>query len=285
MNAAGKRYVIHGSRSDRFTIWNISDIHLWAAACSIKRVRRDIKAIQEDPYSLWLSTGDNGEYIPYNDKRFDPSAVRDDVAVKDLGKVGATLGRELVNLFRPIADKCLGVGMGNHEFTYMLKSDGQHLHGWLCEELGVPDLAYSSLFDVVFCRMARVRKPRIQSEQPGAGERRQFRFFTHHGAGYAVTKGGKLNRLLRFMDDFEADVYMIGHLHDQTGTRRVTVGANSECTELADRQSIGVISGAYLKTYQQGVTTYGEIKGYAPATLGASWVAIRPETRELWGRI
>jgi hypothetical protein len=46
-----------------------------------------------------------------------------------------------------------------------------------------------------------------------------------------------------------------------------------------------VISGSYLKTYAQGVTSYGEQKGYEPTTLGAAWVAIKPQTRDIWGRV
>jgi hypothetical protein len=44
---------------------------------------------------------------------------------------------------------------------------------------------------------------------------------------------------------------------------------------------VGVISGSYLKTYAQGVTTYGEQKGYEPTSLGAAWVQIHPESRRL----
>jgi len=107
----------------------------------------------------------------------------------------------------------------------------------------------------------------------------------HHGAGGAQTKGGKINRLKKFMDAFEADIYMMGHVHDQTGTREVVLSVNHAGTKLIQKEKIGVISGGYLKTYSQDVTTYGEVAGYSPTTMGAAWVTIKPETRELAGRI
>ena len=61
--------------------------------------------------------------------------------------------------------------------------------------------------------------------------------------------------------------------------------ADADCTKIRNRTRLGVVSGSYLKTYAQGVTSYGEQKGYEPVTLGAAWVKINPETREMWGRV
>jgi hypothetical protein len=112
-----------------------------------------------------------------------------------------------------------------------------------------------------------------------------FRVWCHHGAGAAQTKGGKINRLVSFMRNFDADIFFMGHVHDQMGARIQVLTADNDCTRLRNRQKVGVISGSYLKTYDQGVTSYGEQKGYEPTTLGAAWVAIQPWHREIWGRI
>jgi hypothetical protein len=69
------------------------------------------------------------------------------------------------------------------------------------------------------------------------------------------------------------------------GARLQVLEANADCTKLTNRTKIGVVSGSYLKTYAQGVTSYGEQKGYEPTTLGAAHVQIRPDTREVWGRV
>ncbi len=288
MLAAGTRHILWPSKTDVFKIWNLADIHLASAACNEKHVRADIEEIKNDPYSYWLSTGDCAEFITYSDRRFDPEAVASWVNTRDLAKIGAVTYERLRDLFSPIKHKCLGLGIGNHERAYATHNDSVDRHGWLCTELGVQNLTYSSMMHVCFARGLVTDKPRLLaagiSPDPGT-HREAFRLWTHHGAGGAQTKGGKINRLKKFMDAFLADIYMMGHVHDQTGTREVVLTTNRTCTKITEQQKIGVISGGYLKTYSQGITTYGEVAGYSPTTLGAAWVTVKPETRELAGRI
>jgi len=159
----------------------------------------------------------------------------------------------------------------------------------LCNELEAPDLQYCALFDLVFVRKARTKKPYLSEESPaqedGKGRSVTFRVFGHHGAGYAQTPGGKLNRLVQFMQSFVADIYFCGHVHDKVGRREPALGANADCTKIEAYERVGVISGSYLKTYAQGTTTYGEQRGYRPTTLGAATVRINPDKRKVRGEI
>jgi len=146
----------------------------------------------------------------------------------------------------------------------------------------VSNLQYSALFDVVFCVTKRVKAPELRQQPPaGKGQRQQFRVFAHHGAGYAQTPGGKLNKLIQFMQSFDADLYFIGHVHDQVARREPALTANTDCTRIMERQRLGMVSGSYLKTYQQGSTSYGEQRGYRPTALGAAVARITPATREM----
>ena len=286
MLAAGTVYISQPSKQSEFKLWNISDIHMASAACDEKHVRADIEEIANDPYSLWIGTGDYAEFITHSDRRFDPEAVADWVDLRNLSQLGIITYRRLRELFLPIAGKCLGLGLGNHERSYSLNNDGSDRHGWLCTELGVQNLTYSAMMHIVFCRFNEDTEPGIISK-PDAGtcSRHMFRLWAHHGAGGAQTKGGKMNRLKKFMDTFDSDIYMMGHVHDQTGTREVVLTTDQTGNRLVQREKIGVISGGYLKTYAQDTTTYGEVAGYSPTTLGAAWVTIKPETRKLAGRI
>ena len=292
MQAAGQRFIWHGSRTDEIKLVYFSDLHWLAKACAEGAVRKQIAEILEDPYTFWIGGGDYGEFIGFGDtKRFDPDAVADHVKVSDLGQLGRMTYEQIAGLFRPIKHKCLGLTVGNHEKQYMRRMQQEDLHGWLCTELEVPNLGYSCFLDVVFCRTEGWKLPVLMSKRPlRRGEHRHistetFRVFCHHGAGAAQTKGGKINRLVKFMENFEADIYFMGHVHDQMGVRTTPLTANKDCTELISITKLGVISGSFLKTYAQGVITYGEQKGYSPVTLGAAWVKIRPDTRELWGRV
>jgi len=256
MEAAGKRYVNYSSRSASFRIWNLSDIHWMSKACAEDEVRKDVQTIADDPYSLWIGGGDYCDFIGYTDKRFDPDAVASWVKVKDMGELGRFGMRQIRDLFWPIRKKCLGLLLGNHEKKYELHTEQESLHAWFCEELGVPNLQYSSLFDVVFFRYPHGGKPRLSMKAPPQRifSRRQFRIFCHHGAGYAQTPG--------------------------LARKEPAIGADVSCKKLTQRTRLGVIAGSYLKTYQQGTTTYGEQRGYRPTALGASIVKITPDKNE-----
>jgi hypothetical protein len=289
MEAAGKRWIAYPSRTMQFTIWNLADLHLMNAACAVDQIHRDVQIIAEDPCAVWMGGGDYADFIGYRDKRFHPDAVSRDVTVQELGKLGRAGIRRARDIFLPIRDKCVGLLLGNHELKYQIATEQEDLHAWLCEELGVPNLHYSALFDMVFVRDHRVKAPKLLFESGPYGKRgysvRAKRIFAHHGAGYAQTEAGKLKRLIQFMDRFDADLFFCGHVHDQTGKRRNKIGADAACNKLVAREQVGVISGSYLKTYAQGITTYGEQRGFTPTNLGAAWIRFEPDKNKVWAEI
>jgi len=290
MEAKGKWYIKYSGSETEFRIWNIADIHYGNKASAIEQAKRDIKEIEEDPYSFWVGGGDYAEYIGFSDKRFDPDSVHEKITVKDMGQLGRVLIKEVRDLLFPIKHKCLGLLLGNHEKRYALEKDQADLHGWLCTELEVRNFEYSAFFDIVFCLYKSGAKPQLLNEVPDKTKSSYqhsdaYRFFVHHGAGFATTPAGKLNRLINAMDWFDANIYMVGHVHDQTGKRIVQLGADRSCRKLTETQRVGVISGSYLKTYSQGVTTYGEQRMYRPTVLGAAVISIRPFKHEIRGEV
>jgi len=285
VEASGKRYIIYGSRKDVFTFWHLADLHIWNSACDFKKVKQDIQTIKDDPFAFWQGGGDYADYIGFDDKRFDPDCVPQNTLVKDMGKLGKKQAEEVRGLFEPIKHKCLGLIEGNHEKQYQRRKDQSDLHSWLCTELNVPNLKYSALFDVVFSRQTTKDPKLLYEKYLKLYDCRTVRFFVHHGAGFAQTPGGKLNRLIQFMQMFDADIFFCAHVHDQVGRRDVTISANESCTKLTERVKLGVVSGSYLKTYSQGTTSYGEQRGYRPTTLGSAMVSIKPQTGEIKGEI
>ena len=280
MEAAGKRYIYYGSRRDEFRIWNLADLHVGSKGCAEGHIRADVERIRADTHAFWFGGGDYADFIGHTDKRFDPDAVAEWVDVKALGDLGKKSMERVLGMLRPIADKCLGMIVGNHEKKFEKKNLQDSLHGWLCHELGVPCLEYSAFVDLVFVRKPGVRRPRLHPNRAHRGcSAHAWRVFIHHGSGYAQTPGGKLNRLVQFFNAADADIYFCGHVHDQVARRQVKIGADAACKTLVESECIGVISGSYLKTYAQGSTLYGEMKGYQPTNLGAAWVTVCPSTR------
>jgi len=288
MEAAGIRHIYHPSRSDRLTIFCLADWHLLNKACARKRLTQDIEKIRVDPYAFWVGGGDYAEYISPTDPRFDATCFSDDLSPSDLGSLGMKSGEIVRDMMKPIKHKCLGLALGNHEKKFQTKNQHEWLHGYVCDQLGVTNLEYSALFDVCFVRNPRCKKPRLLPPDtlPRTSlSRWTRRIYIHHGAGGAQTPGGKLNKLAQFMQRFDADVYFVAHMHDQKGQRLVTIGANPKCTKLVEHERLGIITGSYLRTYAQGVTTYGEVKGYAPVCLGAAWVSFCPDKQTMHGEV
>lgn len=286
MEAAGTRFVSYVRSDSKFKVWLLSDLHLMNKNCAIKEIKSDIKKIQKDPHSIWIGGGDYVDYIGYTDKRFDPDSVSEDVSVSDLGQLGQR-GIELCSeIFFPIKEKCLGLLLGNHEKKYQLKNEQEDLHDRLCDNLEIRNLGYSCLIDLSFIKNKEWASGLIPQEiEEPDGPKETFRIFAHHGAGYAQTPGGKMNRLIQFMNSFRADIYFCGHVHDKIARREPQLGANTLCNKIISHDRLGVISGSYLKTYEEGTCSYGEQRGYRPTSLGGIYIEIKPDNRELSAKI
>ena len=285
MELGGIQYIHHNSRSNQFRVWAVADIHLGNAGCNKERLMEDIDSIASDPNSYWTGIGDFADYIVPGDKRFDADCIPDDIKPRDMARYGHYIKHEVLKLFKPIKHKCLGLGFGNHEKSYFIGKNQEDIHTWLCQELEVPNFGYCAFYDVQFLRGKGGTSKLVRGGSPtgrnGAARCRK-RFFQHHGAGHAVTPGGKLNKLLQFMYGFgPADVYFIGHVHDQTVKRLDVLGANDTCVAHKVHKRIGLITGGYLEAYTQGRTSYAERAGYLPTVLGSVYVVIDPETGDM----
>ncbi len=284
MEYAGKFLIEYPSRTDRIRLWVLADFHYWNRNCAVDKLKSDIAAIAADSHSFAAGVGDYGDFITWSDKRFDAESIAEDVTVGDLSQMGHALSEKLKELFTPIRSQLLGLGKGNHEKKYEVQREHSEMHSALCYALGVPNLGYSALYDIVFARSPKTKTPRLirQSHSvAGKGNVWTVRVFQHHGAGAAQTHGGKMNRLARFMQQHEADLYLIAHLHDETMKKLIRIGANRDCTEPAQKVTLGTITGTYLRTYEKGVTGYGEQRGYDPTPLGAVVVEFEPDKRKM----
>jgi len=260
------------------------DWHTWHRYCALKRLRADLREIAEDDATFWFHGGDYAEFISPYDRRFDPRMLKPDMRVADLGQLGHRQVEFVRDLMRPIAGKCLGLMRGNHEEKYMHRQESQQLHGWLCEELAVPNMGYSTVFDLIFARDAGHKGPPVLRSAPlGAGHSSwRVRVFAHHGAGNAQTPGGKLNKLIRAMDYFpSADLVLMAHVHDEMTKRLARLDGNAKCTHIVDHEQVGAICGSYLRTYGEGPASYGEMNLYRPVCIGMTEIQFRPDKKRI----
>lgn len=281
MQAGGIRIIEYCEMRQPFQIWNISDPHMFNVACAMDLLDNDIKEIERDPFSFWVLNGDYCDWIDPADKRFDAS-ILGDMPAKNLSDYGQKCIDYTASKFECIADKCFAMGLGNHEYKYMLRHNQLGLHSALCETLKCTNLLYSGFFDVYFVENKRAKKP-IYTKRGIIPKKfcRKLRVMTHHGAGAAATAGGKINMLARMVGNVQADLVMLGHVHEALAKPFVKLTTNESCNKLKSKITMGMISGTYLKCYEEDVVTYGEMKGYNPTTLGASKATYIPSIGRL----
>jgi hypothetical protein len=282
MEASGCRVVEYGKAFAEFSIYDVADLHLLNRGVSKTHLQRDIDRIANDTHALYFIGGDYADWIYPGDKRFDPEAFGTEVLVNDLSQLGALVARMMVDYFSPIKRKCLGLLIGNHEFTAMNHNSETYIHEYICHRLRVPNMRFSGFTDVYFlhtpgfrgCRMTYIEKPPKKFTA-------RLRVFIHHGMGAANTAGGKINKLKALVDMVDADLVMMGHVHEQFAKAFLRLVPNQDCSDIGQKVTMGMITGSYLKTYAPGFTGYGEIKGYAATTIGATRARYIPHERIL----
>jgi hypothetical protein len=236
-----------------------------SAACAQKRFDEFVDKIKNDKHAIVVGTGDYFEGIHYKDIRFAAIEMPVNVRACDLANYSKYSFDMLYDTLKPIASKILGLGYGNHEQVLLERNDSMHLWKDFLQRLGCANLGYTSFLDLIF--------------QVGKRDH-VFRVFTHHGAGFATKAGGVVNRLEDFMTSFDADIYLMGHLHKQEVHPMTVVGVDSSMTKIIASPKLGVIGGSYLRGYTDKLSTYGEKRGYRPVGIGNPCVEIQPETRE-----
>uniref|UniRef100_A0A6M3KVK5 Hint domain-containing protein n=3 Tax=viral metagenome TaxID=1070528 RepID=A0A6M3KVK5_9ZZZZ len=172
----------------------------------------------------------------------------------------------IVNLLKPVRNKILCLLSGNHEEQIHLRSQNDIMRN-ICKDLDVPWGGYSCFIELLL-------KPK--------GGTASYRYVIHafHGAGAAITEGARLMRLKKLIDNIDADVYFMGHLHSMTSYLPERLALKNH--KIKNTHKIAVTTGSWLTSFTQGVTpSYAEVKGYPPSQIGCPCVTIYPDTGRL----
>ena len=214
---------------------------------------------------LALGGGDWLDCITHRDKRFGMNGLADWV---EKSNIVDSQERRAKEIFKPIteAGQWLGIGTGNHEETIHFFNDDDVIRN-LCRELKAPYAGYQTFYILKFRRAGKITHT--------------VKIHSWHGAGAAQTEGARLGRLMRLVNDIEADIYLMGHLHTittYTPDRLIERAGRVKSVRLA-----AAICGSWLKTYAQPNRgeikdpTYGEMKGYKPSRIGCPLIRITPD--------
>jgi hypothetical protein len=260
-------------KSGRVDIYPIGDIHLGAAACDIGHFRRTVAQVAADKTARWIGMGDYGDFILPEDPRWSMSAF-------DWKRLGyrkgrpdlRNLGQEYLGFVRrelePIKGQCIGLLDGNHD-DVMKNKYHVDVVGALCDDMKVPYLGYTAL----------VRTEVVIDNGSKGGRVWAFDIFAEHGAAGGGTDGNAVNSLQKRGMEFDAAVYLKGHVHKRaTGPSRTILGWGKG--KIAVRDKVFVLTGTYLKGYSEFETTYGERKGYPPNEIGGTVVRVKVKRSE-----
>lgn len=264
MIAAGQR-VIPYRRGQRFRIYPIFDVHLGNKGCAEESFRQHIGRLRRDRNGYWIGGGDYTDGIHYSDKRFDARSLPKWMQTEDLDDLPKVLFDYFAAIMEPVADRCLGVCWGNHEYTMLRSFSSWSRWSELCKRVGATNMEVSGFRDVVF-----------EDEEH---RRTKLRILVAHGGGWAATAGAKTNRLRKMLDDFPgAGLALMGHLHDQIDARKTGIDADEECKVIIQSTRLAVMGGTWLRAYTQGFAGYAEIRQMSPVPLGNPVIEVEPET-------
>jgi len=259
--------VITHSRPDKYDIYGLGDIHAGSINCAENDVRRKVEEIHENKNALVIGMGDYADCITKNDKRFEICGLAPWVKADNIVESQRNWLRDLL---KPIASKFLCLLTGNHE-EMIHDEHSADITRNLCDDLNIPYGGYHCFVELIFRRGRKGSK----------GNGRKYVCHAWHGAGSAQTEGARLMRLMRLVNDIEADIYLMGHLHSitsHTPDRLCCLNGKVRSSQL-----IATITGSWLKTYMQPKEgehinpSYGEEKGYKPARLGCPIIHIWPD--------
>ncbi len=249
-----------------FYLYPFFDSHLGAAESAEKAL---IKKVEEcanrGRYGLALGGGDWADCITTKDKRWRGNGLAPWV---ERSNIIDSLRRRCNEIYSPLKEQgqLICIGTGNHEEEIHRKYDDDITRN-LCRDMKVPYAGYHA-----FIRLKFVRAKRITHF---------LTIHSWHGAGAAQTEGARVMRLVRLVNDIEADIYLMGHLHamtTHTPDRLVLRNGRVKSIKLA-----ATICGSWLKTFNQPHEgeiqdpTYGEEKGYKPSRIGMPIIRIEPD--------
>ena len=183
-------------------IHTFADEHIGDKHCDMKRLMERIEYVKNTPNAYCILNGD----LIDNATKTSIGDIYDQVfnPMKQLEKA--------VELFSPIAPKCLCITPGNHE-NRTLKNDGISISYLMAEQLGLGD-KYTPTSAVLFIRVGEDSSGK--KETNGSGKYRQicYTMYVLHGSGSGGRKeGSKANRLAEMSSIIDCDMFLHSHTH------------------------------------------------------------------------
>ena len=249
----GKK-TIKVKNSETTNFYFIGDIHEGNCNCNHKALAEAVDIVKSDPNGYWFGMGDYIEAIIHaGDPRFDPKAISQEYAIKDLKDLPMKQAERVFNYLRPIQDKCLALIVGNHEEQYIKRHSSNiydrftNMFETSAHEEGKPPkkLGYIGFYEIVL----QNRESKIN-----------IGFALNHGVGgNGYLEGYPISNVYKVFKYYCADINVMGHVHKLIEDVKHTVTIRNG--KIRRVPKIVGVSGCFLNTFIEGNPNYYELKG------------------------
>lgn len=252
---------------------HLTDFHAGAPDFAEEELKERIALIADDPDARWTFGGDGGDLIRHNDRRYTPTELH--WRYRQATDITLATQQHLVELLKPIADKCWAYADGNHE-RKVDEHYGGHFGPEVCTRLGIEKLF------VDYRGMVRVNfkiKPR--------GAHLSQIIDIQHGWQAGRGKGafhGQAEKELGFTD---GDIILRGHSHRPDKAQFVVPTLNHS-GQMVVRPRTVINGGSWRRNYRTGLapvtsdtlheterSMWGESKGFRIEPVGGPVLRIK----------
>lgn len=249
----------------------IGDIHLGNIGCDTEKLKKLVEWIKEKDNVYWIGMGDFLDCINYTDKRFDSQTIAPEFR-NSLDNLVATQMHAIVEILKPIKEKCLGLHEGNHERKIRLKYQYNVIYEiWKAFNIpSIPMLKDAAITRLRFIHVCKTYK------QPCY----KYDIFSIHGNVGGRKGGGKVNRLEDLCANFQADIYLIAHSHIKLTESKSMLYADNHLN-LKRAKKVLAVTGCFLNGYTKGAGGYCEQWMLPPTMTGVVKVSVRPVQGDL----
>jgi hypothetical protein len=258
------RKIEHSSRSDKFHIIPLGDIHMGNAACDERLLQDVINGIARHKNTYWIGMGDYAEFINLHDPRWEPSSLAPWITTADIVDLAGAQSERFLRFVKPIASKCLGMIKGNHEDAIERHCE-RDIYSHMAAEIkraGGFEAEYKMKLGYYGWLLLTFERIQI--------ERVRITLNLHHGFGGGKLKGGKALTMERWLYTHDCNLAIFGHCHNADSYR-----AGVEYIGHDDLEHTQTRKGVYSGTFMSGAT-YAERAGYLPLPLGGVEIVITP---------
>lgn len=248
----------------------LGDIHLGHKNVDKNYLDSTVNYIKSNPRCFWIGMGDYMDSITVTDKRFDWDNTDLEFKTPNEQYTG------LIKIFNPIANKCIGLLTGNHEYTLYQNQKGFDYVNGLCaatstKEYQVPYATYDAVF-ILDLQREKTYNDKLANKT--------IKIYAHHGWTSSRYEGGIATRLSEMINIFPGmDVYAMGHIHRLGAMplmQQLEIAKVNGKDDIISRNIYRILTGSYLKGYEPDRTSYIEMKTYPPAGIGSTLLKIQP---------